>query len=105
MLTEKKLGILLVRLLEKNGWEISDIELDTDWWAEEYWEIRSVQKNFGLTIILNFLVFGADEGDPDRKGKPVDCVTASLTRAEDMNPRDDDIALMYTGMINTPPTR
>ncbi len=95
MLTEKKLGILLVRLLEKHGWEISNIELDTDWWAEEYWEIRSVRKNFGLTIILNFLVYFEDIGD--WKGKPVNCITASLSRADCMSPRDDDIAVMYTG--------
>ena len=90
---QRQLGKLLIKALVKNGWEISDIEFDTDWWAEEYWLIHSVRENFGLKVILSFLVFGEDIGT--WKGKHVEYLTASLTRPTYMNPRDDDIAVIH----------
>ena len=90
---QTKLGKALSKQLKKHGWEIIDIEFDTDWWAEEYWLIHSVRENFGLKVILSFLVFGEDIGS--WKGKHVEYLTASLTRPTYMNPRDDDIAVIH----------
>ena len=69
------------------------MEDDTQWWADEYWEIHSIKQKFGLTLVINFLVWGEDIGDA--KEKFVFVVTAAKQRATYMVPRADDIAVHY----------
>jgi len=81
--------------LEVNGWDVVDIDPNTEWFSEECWHIRSKRQSCGLTVVLNFLVWG--EYIWEEKGKPVMAVSASTTPAEYFHPRDDDIAVVFLG--------
>jgi hypothetical protein len=49
--------------LSLSGWERTGIDDDTDWWVDEHWTIRSVRQNFGLTLVISFLVDPMYEGN------------------------------------------
>lgn len=46
---------ILARLAD-SGWERTGIDDDTDWWVDEHWTIRSVRQEYGLTLVMSFLV-------------------------------------------------
>lgn len=46
----------LLRALSDDGWEQSEVCVDTEWWAAEHWTIRSVREAYGLELVLTFLV-------------------------------------------------
>jgi hypothetical protein len=82
----------LLKALETNGWEVTEIDEQTEWYSEECWHVRSVWQANGLPVFLNFLVWG--EHISDEKGKPVWTITASTTPAEYFSPRDNDLAVI-----------
>lgn len=67
----------LKKALENDGWElIGIVEENLDWWCDEYWVIRSVRENWGLELLILFLV------DPQwnllpKKGEGIDEIVAT----------------------------
>lgn len=47
---------LLLKKLHDSGWELDEIDSETDWWLEEMWKISSTQQNWGFTLYIHFLV-------------------------------------------------
>ena len=47
---------LLLRKLANSGWELVEIDEDTDWWLESVWRIKSIRQNYGLELFISFLV-------------------------------------------------
>ncbi len=53
---------LLLEKLSLSGWELVEINDNTDWWLEEYWQVKSNQQNWGTQIFVLFLVDPMFEG-------------------------------------------
>jgi hypothetical protein len=79
----------LLAWLSDSGWERTAIDDDTDWWVDEHWTISSVRQNYGLVLILNFLVFPYSEGA--ERSTTVWLVTATTRKPAG---RDDDTGLI-----------
>lgn len=47
--------ILLNKIID-SGWELESTNIDTDWWLEEIWSIKSVRENWGKKLFISFLV-------------------------------------------------
>jgi hypothetical protein len=47
---------LLQAHLERNGWEVTEVMEGVDWWADEHWRIESRWNQWGLELIVTFLV-------------------------------------------------
>ena len=56
MKTAKKYKNQLRIELSRSHWEIVEIDIDSEWWVEEHWKVRSSSKEFGYLLILSFLV-------------------------------------------------
>ncbi|MEM7249457.1 MAG: hypothetical protein AAF533_29375 [Acidobacteriota bacterium] len=53
---------LLGGLLDR-GWEQLRVDLQgTDWWAAEHWWLRSTREQYGLELVISFLVDPQFEG-------------------------------------------
>ena len=70
---------ILARLAD-NGWERTGIDDDTDWWVDEHWTIRSVRQEYGLTLVMSFLVDPQYEGHD--KSSAVWMITAATQYPE-----------------------
>ncbi len=46
----------LLDALNNSGWELVSKNNDNNWWLEEFWTMRSVQKNWGDECYILFLV-------------------------------------------------
>lgn len=53
---------LLLQKLSNSGWDLAERNDNTDWWLEEYWQLRSVKQNWGTRIYILFLVDPIFEG-------------------------------------------
>lgn len=50
--------------LECNGWEVVSVDSDhNDWWADEYWKLKSTWSPLSSECYLTFLVDPQFEGD------------------------------------------
>ena len=62
--------------LARDGWQHLETMNESDWWGAEHWVLKSIRQNFGLRIILTFLVDPLAEAVVD-KNKHVWCVRAA----------------------------
>ncbi len=53
---------LLLEKLTNNGWELVEIDDDTDWWLDEIWTIKSTRQKWGHELKVLFLVNPLYEG-------------------------------------------
>ena len=83
---------LLRDRLDHDGWEVTAIGDDTDWWVDQHWEIRSTRQAYGLTLFLNFMV------DPQHermhKSNAVWSITASTRRPAGRTDTAGEVAAM-----------
>jgi hypothetical protein len=67
-------------------------EGDTDRWVEEHWLVRSVRENWGLELVLSFLVNPHYEGQT--KSREIWAIGATIEVPEDRLAAERGIALM-----------
>lgn len=67
----------LLSLLPEQGWRVSFLEEDLEWWADEMWLLESVWSPVGSRAYVTFLVDPQFEGSR-KKGEAVWAVMASL---------------------------
>lgn len=53
---------LLLEKLENDGWELVEIDDETDWWLDEFWTIKSTRQKWGYELKVLFLVNPGYEG-------------------------------------------
>ena len=70
---------VLLSLLLEQGWRVSKIEEDLEWWADEMWHLESLSSPVGSRAYVTFLVDPQFEGDR-KKGEAVWAVMASPFR-------------------------
>lgn len=47
----------LLKALRANGWDVVSVHSADDyWWADEFWQIRSIRKDWGRELVVVFLV-------------------------------------------------
>lgn len=67
----------LLQGLTARGWDQVEVdETGLDWWADEYWRIRSKRESRSLEIVLTFLVDPGFEG-PRKKGQGIWAIAVS----------------------------
>ena len=59
---------LLLKKFSEHGWELVAQDSDCDWWLEEYWTIRSTRANWGLELLVLFLVDPQFDGHLKHQG-------------------------------------
>lgn len=67
--------------LSQTGWEVLEIDHDTDWWVDEHWTISSTTQAYGHTLVVSFLVDPMYEGP--NKSAAIWTVLVGKTRPED----------------------
>lgn len=77
----KRYKQLLENLLIYNGWRVEGMSSHDAWWIEESWDIQSIEKNWGKTLVIAFLVDPLYEGK--NKSSAVSKITASLQMPAD----------------------
>jgi hypothetical protein len=66
----------LLELLSRSGWEVVNMETESDWWADGHWCVQSIRENWGLRLWINFLVDPQYEGSD--KASAVWAVSATV---------------------------
>ncbi|WP_223789430.1 hypothetical protein [Marinicella meishanensis] len=75
MRTDKK---QLLDGLHQSGWELVTVHEDSEeWFIDEQWVIQSIQENWGLQVLITFLIDPQFER-PRKKGQGVWLIMASL---------------------------
>lgn len=54
---------LLLKKLADAGWELQDIDSETEWWATEIWRIKSTREAWGKAVFVIFMVDPQYDGD------------------------------------------
>jgi len=85
--------IRLKDLLLENGWELNEIDDETEWWLEELWVITSSKQNWGYKLYLHFLVDLQYEGT--NKSSAVWAVSALQEPAKSYTEVNDNVAEMF----------
>ncbi len=83
---------LLLSKLVDNGWELEEINSDTDWWVEEFWVIKSTRNKRGYELTIFFLVDPQFAGTD--KSKAVWAVSAATEMKYDRVSAENGVALM-----------
>jgi len=83
---------ILARLSD-SGWERTCIDNDTDWWVDEHWTIRSIRQEFGLMLIVSFLVDPMYEGRD--KSTAIWLITAGTQQPSDRLDDKNNVAKLY----------
>lgn len=83
----------LRRLLADHGWEVVTVEGGEEWWADELWLVQSRRNQWGLEVVLTFLV-DPMWGLPRKKGQGVWAVAASEGRPSDRPAAEQGIATL-----------
>jgi len=89
----RKYKIEIKEKLVDSGWEVEEIDTDTDWWLEERWAIFSTKQNWGYKLYLHFLVDLQYEGTD--KDSAVWCVSALENKAMDYHSASSSFVSMY----------
>jgi len=84
--------IQLKELLLENGWELKEIDDETEWWLEELWVIASSKQYWGYKLYLHFLVDLQYEGT--NKSSAVWAVSALKEHAKSYTEANDYVAEM-----------
>ena len=91
----------LLEGLAAREWE--QVEVDAaglDWWADEYWRIRSTRESYGLELVLTFLVDPGFE-EPRKKGQGIWVVAVSADVPRDRLDVMQDVELcMHKGRFD-----
>ncbi len=85
--------IQLKELLLEHGWELEEIDDETDWWLEELWTIASSKNNWGYKLYLHFLVDLQYEGI--NKSSAVSAISAYQKPIKNYNECSDHVAEMW----------
>jgi hypothetical protein len=84
----------LLGALIDHGWELIEVNDDNhDWWCDEHWRIRSVRENWGLELLIFFLVDPQWEA-PRKKGQGVWEIAATTTFLKSWLDADGGIATL-----------
>jgi hypothetical protein len=76
------------------GWEVVKLDdQNLDWWCDEYWEIRSIRENFGVKLLIFFLVDPQWDGQR-KKGQGSWAITATSKFPENRLGTRHEIALL-----------
>lgn len=70
----------LLKKLIDNGWELICCEDDTEWWAEEFWTVKSIKHNYGFTAVIGFLVDLQYDGSDKRSAVDSICACSSIPK-------------------------
>jgi hypothetical protein len=79
-------------VLKQHGWDVVNRQDRGEWWDAASWQIESRRNQWGLSIILSFLVDPPYEGN--RRESAVWAVAANSTQPQDRLEAEDAIALV-----------
>jgi hypothetical protein len=84
----------LLKALVDEDWEVVKINDESAfWWCDEYWTIRSMRENWGLELLILFLV--DPQWDlPRKKGQGIWAITAIGKFPEDWIQASKGVALL-----------
>jgi hypothetical protein len=85
--------IQLKELLAESGWELQEIDDETDWWLEELWVIVSSKQEWGYKLYLHFLVDLMYEGR--NKSSAVSAISALQEPAKSYTEANEHVAEMW----------
>ncbi len=80
--------------LTRSGWQVVQIDGESDWWADEHWTIRSATQAYGCTLVVSFLV--DPQYDGPRKSSAIWEIPVGTTRLLDR--LDDENRIAVLGM-------
>jgi hypothetical protein len=84
----------LLNALITDDWELVEInDQSQHWWCDEYWRIRSVQENWGLELLIIFLVDPQWDA-PRKKGQGIWAISANTNFPEGWGEASREIALL-----------
>ena len=83
---------ILKNKISDSGWELESTNVDTDWWLEEIWRIKSVKQDWGKIIFISFLVDPQYSGD--NKSQAVWAISATNEIPSDRINAENGIVLI-----------
>ncbi len=81
----------LERTLQRNNWEIILIDTTDDWWVDEFWRIKSSERDKDLELFILFEVDPQFEG-PRKKGQGIWLIDALINFPKDRLDKESSVA-------------